>query len=60
MAFRVPTPDVSVVDLTVRLKKSATYDEIKNVIQAVSKDPELGRYMGYTEDEVVSQGELSC
>merc|ERR1712219_5550 len=43
MAFRVPTPDVSVVDLTVRLKKSATYDEIKHVIQAVSKDPELGR-----------------
>jgi len=55
MAFRVPTPDVSVVDLTVRLKKSATYDEIKHVIQVVSKDPELGRYMGYTDDEVVSQ-----
>jgi len=55
MAFRVPTPDVSVVDLTVRLKKSATYDEIKQKIEAVSKDPELGRYMGYTEDEVVSQ-----
>jgi len=55
MAFRVPTPDVSVVDLTVRLKKAATYDEIKQKIEAVSKDPELGRYMGYTEDEVVSQ-----
>merc|ERR1719228_1631633 len=55
MAFRVPTPDVSVVDLTVKLKKSATYDEIKQKIEAVSKDPELGRYMGYTEDEVVSQ-----
>merc|ERR1711962_1255160 len=55
MAFRVPTPDVSVVDLTVRLKKAATYDEIKQKIEEVSKDPELGRYMGYTEDEVVSQ-----
>jgi len=55
MAFRVPTPDVSVVDLTVRLKNAATYDQIKQKIEAVSKDPELGRYMGYTEDEVVSQ-----
>merc|ERR1712240_503453 len=55
MAFRVPTPDVSVVDLTVRLKNAATYDQIKQKIEEVSKDPELGRYMGYTEDEVVSQ-----
>jgi len=54
MAFRVPTADVSVVDLTVRLKKKATYDEIKLKVKAVSQDPELGRYMGYTEDEVVS------
>lgn len=55
MAFRVPTPNVSVVDLTVRLKKKATYEDIKNKIKLVSMDPELGRYMGYTEDEVVSQ-----
>jgi len=55
MAFRVPTPDVSVVDLTVRLQKKASYEDIKNKIKAVSEDPELGRYMGYTEDEVVSQ-----
>merc|ERR1712168_315774 len=55
MAFRVPTADVSVVDLTVRLKKKATYDEIKQKIRAVSEDPVLGKYMGYTEDEVVSQ-----
>lgn len=55
MAFRVPVPDVSVVDLTVRLKKAATYDEIKAVIKAASECPTLGRYMGYTEDEVVSQ-----
>jgi glyceraldehyde-3-phosphate dehydrogenase type I len=55
MAFRVPTADVSVVDLTVRLKKKATYDDIKRTVKAASQDPELGRYMGYTEDEVVSQ-----
>jgi glyceraldehyde 3-phosphate dehydrogenase len=55
MAFRVPTPDVSVVDLTVRLKKGASYDEIKAVIKRASDDARLGRYMGYTEDEVVSQ-----
>jgi len=55
MAFRVPTADVSVVDLTVRLKKKATYEDIKKKIKSVSDDPELGRYMGYTEDEVVSQ-----
>merc|ERR1712126_307521 len=55
MAFRVPTPDASVVDLTVRLKNKASYEEIKNKIKAVSEHPELGRYMGYTEDEVVSQ-----
>jgi len=54
MAFRVPTPDVSVVDLTVRLKKPASYDAIKLVIKSASEQAELGRYMGYTEDEVVS------
>jgi len=55
MAFRVPTADVSVVDLTVRLKKKATYDDIKRTVKLASQDPELGRFMGYTEDEVVSQ-----
>merc|ERR1712119_229553 len=55
MAFRVPTADVSVVDLTVRLKKKASYIDIMNKVKAASQDPELGRYMGYTEDEVVSQ-----
>jgi len=55
MAFRVPTPDVSVVDLTVRLQKPASYDEIKRTIKAASEEKVLGRYMGYTEDEVVSQ-----
>ena len=54
MAFRVPTVDVSVVDLTVRLKKSATYDEIKAVIKKASEN-EMKGILGYTEDEVVSQ-----
>jgi len=55
MAFRVPTADVSVVDLTVRLNKPASYDDIKAKIKKASEDPALGRYMGYTDDEVVSQ-----
>lgn len=59
MAFRVPTPNVSVVDLTVRLTKPASYDEIKATIKAASEDPILGRYMGYTEDQVVSTDFLS-
>jgi len=53
MAFRVPPPDVSVVDLTVRLEKPATYDEIKAVVKAASEG-ELKGILGYTEDEVVS------
>jgi len=53
MAFRVPTPDVSVVDLTCRLKNGATYDEIKAEIKRAS-DNELKGYLGYTEDKVVS------
>ncbi|XP_064385215.1 glyceraldehyde-3-phosphate dehydrogenase-like [Halichondria panicea] len=54
MAFRVPTPDVSVVDLTVRLEKSASYDEIKATMKAASESPDLKNYIGYTEDQVVS------
>eukprot|EP00897_Mesotaenium_endlicherianum_P000060 jgi/Mesen1/10054/ME000730S09346 len=53
MAFRVPTPDVSVVDLTVRLEKGASYDEIKAVIKAASEGSMKG-ILGYTEDDVVS------
>ncbi|KAL1115700.1 hypothetical protein AAG570_005990 [Ranatra chinensis] len=53
MAFRVPTPNVSVVDLTVRLGKEATYDEIKAKVKAASEGPMKG-ILGYTEDEVVS------
>ncbi|QCE14714.1 glyceraldehyde 3-phosphate dehydrogenase [Vigna unguiculata] len=53
MAFRVPTVDVSVVDLTVRLEKSASYDEIKNAIKEESEG-KLKGILGYTEDDVVS------
>ncbi len=53
MAFRVPTPDVSVVDLTVRLEKAASYEEICAVIKAASEN-EMKGILGYTEDAVVS------
>jgi glyceraldehyde 3-phosphate dehydrogenase len=53
MAFRVPTPNVSVVDLTVNLAKPASYDEIKAAMKAASEGPMAG-ILGYTEDEVVS------
>ena len=53
MAFRVPTVDVSVVDLTVNLVKETTYDEIKKVIKAASEGKMAG-ILGYTEDLVVS------
>uniref|UniRef100_A0A1W7RAH3 Glyceraldehyde-3-phosphate dehydrogenase n=1 Tax=Hadrurus spadix TaxID=141984 RepID=A0A1W7RAH3_9SCOR len=54
MAFRVPTPDVSVVDLTCRLAKEATYDEIKAAVKAASASDNWKGILGYTEDEVVS------
>ena len=53
MAFRVPTPDVSVVDLTVNLAKPASYDQIKAAMKAASEGPMAG-ILAYTEDEVVS------
>ncbi|XP_050378157.1 glyceraldehyde-3-phosphate dehydrogenase, cytosolic-like [Argentina anserina] len=53
MAFRVPSLDVSVVDLTVRLEKPATYDEIKAAIKEESEG-NLKGILGYTEDDVVS------
>ncbi|CAL8463318.1 g2852 [Coccomyxa elongata] len=53
MAFRVPTSDVSVVDLTARLKKPAEYKEIMAALKAASEGPMKG-ILGYTEDAVVS------
>jgi len=54
MAFRVPTPDVSVVDLTVRLQKEATYQEICNKMKEASQEGAMKGILGYTEDMVVS------
>ncbi len=53
MAFRVPTLDVSVVDLTCRLEKSVTYDEICDAVKQASEN-EMKGILGYTEDAVVS------
>ncbi|KOS20384.1 Glyceraldehyde-3-phosphate dehydrogenase 2 [Escovopsis weberi] len=53
MSMRVPTANVSVVDLTVRLEKEATYDEIKDTIKAAASGP-LNGILAYTEDDVVS------
>ncbi|EGR2794509.1 type I glyceraldehyde-3-phosphate dehydrogenase [Vibrio navarrensis] len=54
MAFRVPTANVSVVDLTVNLQKAASYADICKAMKAASEG-ELKGVLGYTEDEVVSQ-----
>ncbi|WP_420600881.1 type I glyceraldehyde-3-phosphate dehydrogenase [Flagellimonas sp.] len=54
MAFRVPTSDVSVVDLTVRLGKETSYDEIKKAFKDASEG-DLAGILGYTEEPVVSQ-----
>ena len=53
MAMRVPTANVSVVDLTVRLEKAASYETIKKAIKEASEG-ELKGILGYTEDEIVS------
>ena len=54
MSFRVPTVDVSVVDLTVKLAKETNYDEIKKVMREAAEGDMKG-IVGYTEDAVVSQ-----
>jgi len=59
MAFRVPTPDVSVVDLTVRLARPAKYSEIVDAIKE-SAATDMAGYLDWTEDEVVSTDFVSC
>ena len=58
MAFRVPTVDVSVVDLTCRLEKSASWEEVKKALKDASEN-ELKGILGYTEEGVVSQDFVS-
>jgi len=58
MAFRVPTVDVSVVDLTCRLEKSASFQQVKDAIREASEN-ELKGILGYTEEGVVSQDFVS-
>ena len=53
LSFRVPTNDVSVVDLVVRLEKSATYEDIKQTIKEAAAGPYAG-ILAYTDDAVVS------
>jgi len=59
MAFRVPTPDVSVVDLTCRLENGAPYDEIVEVVKRACNS-DLEGIMDWTDDEVVSTDFVSC
>lgn len=58
MAFRVPTPDVSVVDLTVRTKNGASFDEVKAALKEAAETSMEG-VLGYTEEAVVSQDFVS-
>merc|ERR1719171_237382 len=59
MAFRVPTPDVSVVDLTVRLARPAKYEDIVAAIKE-SAATDMAGFLDWTEDEVVSTDFVSC
>jgi len=60
MAFRVPTTNVSVVDLTVRLQTDVTYDQVCQAMKSASESGPLAGILGYTEDDVVSQDFVSC
>jgi len=60
MAFRVPTSDVSVVDLTVELEKDTSYDDICAAMKAASESDEMGQTLGYTDDKVVSTDFRGC
>eukprot|EP00933_Yihiella_yeosuensis_P053191 TRINITY_DN5136_c3_g1_i1.p1 TRINITY_DN5136_c3_g1~~TRINITY_DN5136_c3_g1_i1.p1 ORF type:complete len:174 (-),score=57.75 TRINITY_DN5136_c3_g1_i1:110-586(-) len=59
MAFRVPTPDVSVVDLTVRLEKPAKYEEIVAAVKEAAAGPMKG-VLDWTDEDVVSADFYSC
>lgn len=54
MAFRVPTSDVSVVDLTVELEKDAKYEDICAAMKAASQQPGIGETLAYTDEKVVA------
>jgi len=60
MAFRVPTSDVSVVDLTVELNKGASYEEICATMKAASESGDLAGVLGYTDEKVVSTDFRGC
>ncbi len=60
MAFRVPTSDVSVVDLTVELEKEATYEEICAELKAAATSGDMSKTLGYTDEKVVSTDFRGC
>ena len=60
MAFRVPTSDVSVVDLTVELDKEASYEEICAELKAASTSGDMSKTLGYTDEKVVSTDFRGC
>ncbi|MGB5397344.1 MAG: type I glyceraldehyde-3-phosphate dehydrogenase [Gammaproteobacteria bacterium] len=60
MAFRVPTSDVSVVDLTVELNKEATYKEICAAMKAAASSGDMSKTLGYTDEKVVSTDFRGC
>jgi len=60
MAFRVPTSDVSVVDLTVELNKEASYEDICAAMKAASESGDMSKTLGYTDEKVVSTDFRGC
>ncbi len=60
MAFRVPTSDVSVVDLTIELEKEASYEEICAELKAASESGDMSKTLGYTDEKVVSTDFRGC
>ncbi len=60
MAFRVPTSDVSVVDLTVELEKPAKYEDICKAMKAAASSGDISKTLGYTDEKVVSTDFRGC